>query len=90
MGAAMMQQPGGVGGIGLLNSSSSYNLAAQMLQVDNPYLIQLITGIMRRLLRIAHSRREEEEGAAFLRKVSQLVREGLEHYVRYYCTINQQ
>ena len=43
---------------------------------------------MKRLLTIAYNKREEEEGNNFIRKVTNLVKDGLEHYVKFYCNVN--
>jgi hypothetical protein len=40
---------------------------------------------MKKLLKIAYSRKDDEESVLFLRKVNNLVKDGLEHYVKYYC-----
>ena len=43
---------------------------------------------MKRLLNIAYNKREEEEASNFIKRVTNLVKEGLEHYVKFYCNLN--
>lgn len=44
---------------------------------------------MKKLLKIAYSKHDEEDSSNFLRRVTTLVKEGLEHYVKYYCNMSQ-
>lgn len=44
---------------------------------------------MKTLLKVAYSKKDEEEGNAFLRKVNKMVQDGLDHYVNnYFFSVN--
>ncbi|KAL4497765.1 hypothetical protein ABPG72_000520 [Tetrahymena utriculariae] len=66
-------------------NSTQFNL----LQIDNPYTILILSTIFKRLLNTANIYKENEQAAEFFRNVQQLVKESIEQHVKYLHLINQ-
>lgn len=49
--------------------------------INNPYLLHLVCSIVKRLVKVAYQRKDDEESITFLNEIKTYVREGLDAYV---------